>query len=972
MGSTLRSGFYLGRKSCALLGALLGALVVALLALGSLYGRCARRLEEERPPAGTPAAPALASPAPTAGRPPGPWDEPRLPGDVAPLHYSLLLWPLAAPGLAEAPHAHWGQANITLRCLRATSRLLLHSHLLSYRGASVWGPLDAPDSVPVAELWLAPLRQYAVLELRANLSAGALYQLRLSFQGQISGEPEIKGLFFSSYEDEGESRWLIASQLEPVAARNVYPCFDEPAMKATFNISIVHHPSYVALSNMPALGASEYKDLNESTFRSLSNWTGPMNWTVTTFETTPKMSTYITVFIVCNFDYVTTTERGNQIRIWAKKDAIRNGFADYALNITGPLFSFMEDFLNISYPLSKTDLIALPELGPSGMENWGLMTFTESSLLYRPQDKFSYRKMVICQIISHEIGHQWFGNLVTMNWWNDLWLNEGFASYLEYLGADYIKCGVEMDKVFSSSVLLPMLEMDDMPSRSLSVADEKQHTDILTHLFDPVTYQKGASIVRMLCSFMTEGLFIKALNSYLNAISFSNAIQDDLWYHFQKVIDEQNGLQLPAPVKVIMDTWTCQFGFPVLTVDLSTGSIKQEQFNNSIENRTQTHNNTWIIPISWMRNGITQRLVWLDNSNKIFPEMKILDSEHDWIILNVNVTGYYRINYDQLHWRRLAKVLERDPKVIPAANRLQLMSDAFVLERFGYIEYDIPLYLTKYLEKEDDSVVWNMVLLHLHSNNWKLIWSDHEFYPVLKKYFLPRISSVYHHYASLLRQSFEVLEVDYFARDGIEKILKLACEFGLRDCFDLSSEIFTKWMDNPNHETPFCVSRTICCYGIKMGNEKEWHFAWKMYRDNNTREEKYAIIFALSCTHEPQLLQRLLHYTLNESIIPSQFVPSVIGAVAATEVGYWLAWRFVTDNWSSLNNRHKTVALNTLVDHVETDLQVQMVQLFLNNTLDAEQRILINDEMMAAKTDKDEEKEQIIRMIKWLQKNLYD
>lgn len=211
MGARLRSGFYLGKKSCALLAVLLGALLLALVVLGSLYGRCAQKLEDDRLRAATLAP--HAGPAPTPGRPPGPWDHPRLPADLVPVHYSLLLWPPMAPGL-PAPRAHWGRVNITLRCRRATSTVLLHSDALTYQSAAVWGPFDAPPgangsgvlSVPVAELWLAPLHQYAVLELRENLRAGALYELRLTFQGVVRSNRDPNGLFCSPYEDEGESR----------------------------------------------------------------------------------------------------------------------------------------------------------------------------------------------------------------------------------------------------------------------------------------------------------------------------------------------------------------------------------------------------------------------------------------------------------------------------------------------------------------------------------------------------------------------------------------------------------------------------------------------------------------------------------------------------------------------------------------------------------------------------------------------
>ncbi|KFV86707.1 Aminopeptidase Q, partial [Struthio camelus australis] len=695
---------------------------------------------------------------------------------------------------------------------------------------------------------------------------------------------------------------LIASQLEPAYARTVYPCFDEPAMKATFNIRIIHDPSYVALSNMPAIDVSEMKDENGSL------------WTVTTFDTSLKMSTYITAFVICDFDYVTRTERGNEIRIWARKEAVKNGYVDYALNITGPIFSFLEDLLNISYPLPKTDLVALPHFGADAMENWGLMIFQESSLMYLPRDKFTGRKTLIAITTSHEIGHQacemlrhffflfkWFGNLVTMNWWNDLWLNEGLASFFEYLGATFVEPKLSLDKIFYDHVLLPILREDnEIEVRSLSESEDKiKESFSLMSLFNSITYNKGASITWMLSRFLTEKLFIRALNSYLKTLSFSNANQDDLWTHIQMVVDAQDEVQLPASVKKIMDSWTCQNGFPVLTLNLSTGTISQEQFlNRKNENSTDSYNNTWIVPISWMRNGSSQPLMWLDKSSKTFPEMRVSESEYDWILLNVNLSGYYRVNYDQLNLKRLARLLENDPKAIPAVSRLQLIDDAFALMHFGYIQIESALELTKYLAREDEIFIWNVVLLNLVPENLESTLKNYEVYPLLKKYLLKRMLPIYHYYAGLIQQNVDTLEDDYFAQVYLEKLFATACWLGLQDCLDLSSELYAKWMDNPEYNIPFLIRKPVCCYGVAMGSDKEWNFAWEMYNQtNSTKEDKDILLSALSCARESWLLYRYLQYGLSDTLFSSNCTSNMILYVVTKDIGQRIAWEFVTENW---------------------------------------------------------------------------
>ncbi|NXF09709.1 AMPQ Aminopeptidase, partial [Smithornis capensis] len=953
-------GLYVGRRAAALGAALLLALLAALLALAVLYGRCR---QEAAPPLPSPTAPSPAAPSepvPAAG------SVPRLPRHLLPLHYDLELWPRVRPGQA-GPFGFSGQVNITVLCRRDTDTAVLHSAGLRSRGAAaVRGPLPEPGAaVEVAGLRQEEASEVAVLELRGWLRAGRRYILQLGFQGRL--DEDLDGLFLTRYTDQGRSSMLIASQLEPTYARRVYPCFDEPAMKSTFNIRIIHDPSYVALSNMPAIDVSEMKDENGSL------------WTVTTFNTSLKMSTYLTAFVICDFDYVTRTERGNEIRIWARKEAIRNGYVDYALNITSPILAFLEDILNVTYPLSKTDLVALPDFGAGGMENWGLLTFQESSLMYLPDDKSTIRKAMIALIVHFFFLYKWFGNLVTMNWWNDLWLNEGLASYFEYLGAAFVEPKLSLDKIFHDHVVQSVLREDNEIVRSLSESEDKiKESFSIMSLFDSITYNKGASITWMLSGFLTEKLFIKALTSYLKGFSFSNANQDDLWTHIQMVVDAQDEVQLPASVKQIMDSWTCQNGFPVLTINLTTGTIRQEQFFNKKNRKsTDAYNNTWIIPVSWMRNGSSQPLIWLDKSSKVLPEMQILESEYDWILLNVNLSGYYRVNYDQLNLKRLAHLLENDPKAIPAVSRFQLIDDAFALARFGYIQIETALELTKYLAREDELFIWNMVLLNLIPENLESTLKNYEVYPLLKKYLLKRMLPIYHYYVGFIRQNVDALEDDYFAQVYLEKLFETACWLGLQDCLNLSSELYAKWMDNLEYKIPTLIKRTVCCYGVAVGSDKEWNFAWEMCNHtDSTEEDKDILLFAMSCAKESWLLYRYLQYGLSDTLFSSNCTSTIILNVVAKDIGHRIAWEFVTENWPLLSERYGQELLHDVLKvmgrFVHTDIQIQELQIFYNATLEEDEREATTLLLELTKSENIEGRELLIKVASWLKKNIDD
>ncbi|MXQ93851.1 hypothetical protein E5288_WYG021921 [Bos mutus] len=722
-------------------------------------------------------------------------------------------------------------------------------------------------------------------------------------------------------------------------------------------------------------GQSEKEDVNGS------------KWTVTTFHTTPHMPTYLAAFVICDYEHIGRIERGKEIRIWARKDAIADGNADFALNITGPIFSFLEDLFNISYPLPKTDIIALPTFDNRAMENWGLLIFDESLLLLQPNDKLTEKKIMISYIVSHEIGHQaycsfhpqlqkWFGNLVTMNWWNNIWLNEGFASYFEFGIVNHFNPKLPMNEIFFSNILHGVLREDHaLVSRAVSMKVESfTETNEIDELFDLITYNKGASLARMLSSFLNEKIFISALKSYLETFSYSNAEQDDLWRHFQMAIDDQSKILLPATVKSIMDSWTHQSGFPVITLNVSTGVMKQEPFYlGKVKNQTLlTHNDTWIIPILWMKNGTTQSLVWLDKSSKVFPEMQISDSDHDWVILNLNMTGYYRVNYDKLGWKKLNQQLEKDHKAIPVIHRLQLVDDAFSLSKNDYIEIETALDLTKYLADEDEIIVWHAVLMNLVTRDLVSDGNNHDIYPLLKKYLLKRLISIWNTYSTMIRENVTALQEDYLALISLDKVFGTACLLGLEDCLQLSRELFRNWMNHPENEIPNPIKNVILCYGIALGNDKEWDFLLKIYNNNTEEEERIQLAYAMSCSKDPRILNRYMDYAITVS--PFTFnETNVIEAVAASEVGRYVAKDFLINNWQAVSERYGTQSLVTLLyvigRTISTDLQISELQQFCSNMLEEHQRLTVQAKLQTIKNENLKNKERSARIAAWLRKN---
>ncbi|KAM3625143.1 uncharacterized protein V6R79_007458 [Siganus canaliculatus] len=499
------TGFYLSKPVAIVCGVLAVGALATIIALSVVYSQEKAKNNDALTtiqPTVTTAGPNITTPTP----PTEPWQLYRLPDALTPVSYDVTLWPRLKPD-ENGLYIFTGNSTVTFRCDNETDLIIIHSsklNLTEFGGhhAQLTG-LNGTNTPALKKTWLEVPTQYLVIQLNSSLQAGSSYELFTEFNGELSDD--LGGFYRSEYTENGTQKVLATTQMQATYARQAFPCFDEPAMKAVFNITLIHSNDTVALGNGMSNGkfkcdvpiTIDGEDLLQ-----------------TSFEPTEIMSTYLLAFVVCDFEFIiSNTSNDVLIRIWARKTAIEEGQGDYALNITGPILSFFETYYNSTYPLEKSDQIALPDFSAGAMENWGLITYRETALLYNPGVSSNGDKEWVATVIAHELAHMWFGNLVTMRWWNDLWLNEGFATYVSYLGADNAEPTWGMRDLIVLNEITDVMGVDALASsHPLSSTEEDVQTpEDITQLFDSITYNKGAAVLRMLSEFITEEVFTAGL-----------------------------------------------------------------------------------------------------------------------------------------------------------------------------------------------------------------------------------------------------------------------------------------------------------------------------------------------------------------------------------------------------------------------------------------------------------------------------
>nr|XP_057934796.1 aminopeptidase N-like isoform X2 [Doryrhamphus excisus] len=895
----MRKGVYLSKGTAVTLVVVGVAAAATIIALAVVYAE--ERSKNEAASVSSTAQPSTTTITSTPSSnistttPPGPqqpWHRYRLPTSVVPISYDVTLWPRLEPR-SDGLFFFTGSSTVVFTCVNNTDLILIHSHKLnlsSFDGdhLALLQGLDGTEAPPLRKTWLEVPTQYLVIQLSGELQAGSTYSLYTSFEGELADD--LGGFYRSEYMEDGVKKVLATTQMQPTDARKTFPCFDEPAMKAVFTLTLFHPRGTVALSNAVN---NEPINVNIDGVPLLQ----------TDFQPTERMSTYLLAIVVCDFGHIAADPGADVlIRIWARKLAIEEGQGDYALAKTGPILAFFEDYYNSSYPLKKSDQIALPDFSAGAMENWGLITYSESALLYNPNVSSNGDKEWVATVISHELAHMWFGNLVTTRWWNDLWLNEGFATYVSYLGAHYAEPSWNMKDLIVLNEIISVMNVDALASsHPLSSKEEDIQTPAqINQLFDSITYSKGAAVLRMLSEFITEDVFSKGLHNYLEEFKYDNTVYTDLWKHLQMAVDEA-GLTLPHSVETIMNRWILQMGFPVVTIDTQTGRISQKHFlldPDSVVDAPSQFNYEWFVPVTWIKTDGVPQQHWLLSKEETNPDMVLLGPD-EWLMANINMTGFYRVNYDLQNWERLLAKLDSQHQDIPVVNRAQIIGDAFNLARAKMVNLTLALSTTKFLQKEVEYLPWQTASSNL--DYFYLMFDRSEVYGPMQAYMKKQITPLFEYFREVTANWTQVPDKHTDQYNQVIAISK-ACSSGVEACRELVAGWFRDWMRNGTNVISPNLRSTAYCSAVAAGGAEEWDFAWAMFKNATIASEANKLLSALACTRQPWLLNRYLDYSLDTEKIRKQDATNVITSIAGNAIGQPLAWDFVRSKWDYLYN----------------------------------------------------------------------
>ncbi|XP_070178504.1 uncharacterized protein [Littorina saxatilis] len=857
----------------------------------------------------------------TTAAPSYPRDQYRLPTNVIPNHYTLRLQPHI---YGSDPSAFYFEGSVTIdvTCKQTTDVITLHVDRLAIEEKDVSVEVASSRvSVNIRNISYEKEPHFYHIHLSDELLANTDYKIMFkNFRGNLSTDGE--GLYISSYKDGDQTIYLATTQMEAPHARKTFPCFDEPAMKATFDTTLVRKRdtgrNYITLSNMNNISTTPIAD----------------GWVEDKYNTTMVMPTYLLAFVVCDYDRLSDNTMGIKYSTWARSNALQ--YAEKAQQHGLRLFEYFESRFNPNYStvINKLDNIAIPDFNAGAMENWGLITYREA-LLYKPGVAAASDEDWIAEVIGHEIAHMWFGNLVSPKWWSWLWLNEAFASFWDFYSVGETYPLWRTTDVAIAQGLHSVMTSDALASSHPLTADVETRAEI-DSIFDAVTYTKGSFVVRMMHFIMGQDNFIEALNLYLDQNKFGNAEHTDLWHALDTV-----GMTLSPQVNMTlrMDPWVTQMGFPVVTVTKSSDGklmLSQQRFLLGTEDSTDDrykdplYNYKWEIPITYTSSENTsfhqarQNIHWLEKDRTLEISDPTQGSTDGWYVVNVQQYGYFRVNYDSSNWNALITQLKADHTKIHPVNRAQIINDAWNLVKADLLDMSTALRVLDYLSKELDYVPWRAFAREM--DYVELMLDRSSLYSNLEEFMKNTVNVPIQDVG--LDITPDLAPVDIYTK---VQLADYACSYGHTTCVNLAVTQFSEWRTSGTNGIDANLRYRFYCTAVERGGLTEWNFVYDKYKAEDDATENSRLRRALACTKEPSLLHRLLQMSMNTSEIRTQDIRTTIQAVAGNRWGRDIAFHFVVEHFTALvgmmsaSNTNRLIA--SITAHFNSEYHLSLLRL---------------------------------------------
>jgi aminopeptidase N len=814
----------------------------------------------------------------------------RLPEVARPENYKLTF----TPDLDNAKFE--GDETISVRVLKPTSDITLNSADIDFRDVTI----TSGGASQKAKVTPEKDKEMVVLSVEKPLAAGAA-TIHITYTGILNDE--MRGLYLGK-DDQG--RKYAASQFEATDARRAFPSFDEPDYKATFDITAVADKGLAAISNQKVI----------------SDTPGPGDKHTVKFATTAKMSSYLAALIVGNFKYVEGEADGIPIRVYAT--AGKEEMGRFALEVASDVLKYYDHYFAIKYPYGKLDLIGLPDFSAGAMENTACITYRDVLLLIDEKQGSVDLKKTIASVIAHEMAHQWFGDLVTMKWWDDIWLNEGFATWMESKPVEAFKpeWNVNLDDVSGTGGTLNV----DALANTRPIHQAAETPAQIQELFDGIAYGKAAAVLRMLEAYLGPETFRAGVNAYIKQHQYANATAEDFW--------EAQTKTSKKPVDQIMPTWVKQAGEPIVNVKVqclgssTSVTLSQQRYYFDREKFAEPNDELWQVPIC-LKGSANEgtKCELLTKKEETFT----LPGCSNWVLANAGATGYYRVGYQPDAVRALAT--DAESKLTPA-ERITVQNDVWASVRVGREPVGDYLAYVQGLQSDRNRAVLEDALGRLNYIGDYLV-SDNDrdaFRAWLRQFLAPAMKDV----------GWEPKPGDTDEQKALRSRLFKALGYDARDPEALAEarKIADKAIADPSsvdHE----LAGGVLSIAALNGDTDFYNKVMAALKDTKAPETYYTYFFTLPEFTDPKLLQQTLDFAISPDV-RSQDALQLVSNVLQNPAGQKLAWDFVQSHWDAIAKAGGPFASAQIVYATsvfcDAGLRDQVTQFFTAHKVEAAER----------------------------------